>query len=71
MFTHPEHVIAIHRRQVLEATREHERGGHARAAAPAAHPTNKGAVLGRIFAAVRRREAPRLATRESAVAAQR
>jgi hypothetical protein len=47
MFTHPQHVIEIHRRQVLEWTREHNHGGSILAAtSPRERPTHGRTLFG-------------------------
>jgi hypothetical protein len=51
MFTHPEHIIDIHKRQVLEATREQSHGGSTpTTAAPKQRPSNGRTLFGRFRA---------------------
>jgi hypothetical protein len=70
MFTHPEHIIDIHKRQVLEATREHNHGGSIQVGTtPKQRPTNGRTLFGRFRAiltnsAARQIAAPKLSTQE-------
>ena len=58
MFDHPQHIIEIHRRQVLEWTREHTHGGSTLPKAPKARPTNGRTIFGRLRAILRYPAAP-------------
>lgn len=60
MFTHPQHIIEIHKRQIHEWTCDqgHDRGSHA-ATAPGPRPTNGVTLFGRIGALVRAAATPR------------
>jgi hypothetical protein len=70
MFTHPEHIIDIHKRQIHEAIQEHNHGGSIPATA-AAKPrsTNGRTLFGRFRAmlsnsAARQITAPKLSTQK-------
>lgn len=70
MFDHPQHIIEIHRRQVLEWTREQRRGGSILAKAPKARPTIGRTIFGRLKAILRYPAAPERPNHTPALSAQ-
>jgi hypothetical protein len=71
MFSHPQHIIDIHERQVLEWTREQSHGwGSHGATSPGQRPSNGSTLFGRIKALLRNPGARPITSQSPALSAQ-